>query len=273
MESLKESLEKISLSDILNANKTRKPLSDEYIKSGLIFCKRCKTAREAIINHKGETYKVNINCKCQQDRLKKAEEKQRIWSNQSKNIKGLDDLGLDISILTKYGFKDDDKSKPTVSKYIAEYVRNFEYNLKHNRGILFSGSVGTGKTFYSRIIGNELHKRGYLILPLRITDLMKLYSNLKNSEKTQRLERMLKTYDLVIIDDLGAERQTEFATEKIFDVFDIRYEAEKPLIVTTNLTNEDINNSSIEVARIFDRITSMCKQRFLLNGQSKRIKE
>ena len=192
MESLKESLDKVSLSDILSVNKIRNLQNDEFLKDNLIYCKTCKTPREAIIKHKDEQYKVNINCKCQQEKYDMQEEKQRVWNNQSKNIKDLDSLSIDVNILTGYSFKSDDMSKPVISKYIVEYVRNFKDNLKNNRGILFSGYVGVGKTFYSRIIANELYKKGYLVLPLRITDLIKIYSSFKDSDKMMKLERMLK---------------------------------------------------------------------------------
>ena len=65
----------------------------------------------------------------------------------------------------------------------------------------------------------------------------------------------LNQYSLLIIDDLGMERSTEFALERVFNVIDTRYRSKKPLIVTTNLTlNELKNPCGLVRSRIYDRI-------------------
>lgn len=62
-------------------------------------------------------------------------------------------------------------------------------------------------------------------------------------------------YSLLIIDDLGIERNSEFALEQIYNIIDSRYRSKKPLIVTTNLTlNELKNPSDLARQRIYDRI-------------------
>jgi len=69
----------------------------------------------------------------------------------------------------------------------------------------------------------------------------------------------LNQYSLLIIDDLGMERSTEFALEQVFNVIDTRYRSKKPLIVTTNLTlNELKNPCGLVRSRIYDRILEVC---------------
>ncbi len=64
---------------------------------------------------------------------------------------------------------------------------------------------------------------------------------------------------LLVIDDLGVERSTEYAMEKMFTVIDSRYRSRKPLIVTTNLKLEEIKNPpDLTHARIYDRILERC---------------
>ena len=69
----------------------------------------------------------------------------------------------------------------------------------------------------------------------------------------------LDDYSLLIIDDLGVERNTEYAMEQMFTVIDSRYRSKKPLIVTTNLKLEEIKNPpDLAHARIYDRILERC---------------
>ena len=64
----------------------------------------------------------------------------------------------------------------------------------------------------------------------------------------------LNQYSLLIIDDLGIERNSEFALEQVFSVIDARYRSNKPLIVTTNLTLDEMNHADLAHTRIYDRI-------------------
>ena len=69
----------------------------------------------------------------------------------------------------------------------------------------------------------------------------------------------LDAYDLLIIDDLGVERSTEYAMEQVFYVVDSRYRSRKPMIITTNLRLEEIKNPpDLAHARIYDRILERC---------------
>lgn len=64
---------------------------------------------------------------------------------------------------------------------------------------------------------------------------------------------------LLIIDDLGAERGTDYSLERVYDIIDSRYRSNKPIILTTNLTMEQMKNcEDIRYNRIYDRIFEMC---------------
>ena len=79
--------------------------------------------------------------------------------------------------------------------------------------------------------------------------------------------------DLLILDDLGAERNTEYAVETVYNVIDSRYRVGKPVIVTTNLTLEEMQNSTdIKCHRIYDRIFEVCYP-LRFEGKSMRGKE
>ena len=66
-------------------------------------------------------------------------------------------------------------------------------------------------------------------------------------------------YPLLILDDFGMERGTEYGLEQVYNVIDSRYRSEKPLIVTTNLSLDELNNPPDTAhKRIYDRVTEMC---------------
>ncbi|MFR6094661.1 MAG: ATP-binding protein [Dysosmobacter welbionis] len=90
-------------------------------------------------------------------------------------------------------------------------------------------------------------------------------------EDKQEFLDKLSRYDLLVIDDLGVERDTSYSVEQVFNVIDARNRTGKPLIVTTNLSLADLQNpSSLGYARIYDRILEMCPIRLKLAGDSRR---
>lgn len=90
--------------------------------------------------------------------------------------------------------------------------------------------------------------------------------------RNKYLER-LNDHNLLIIDDLGIERDTEYALEQVYNIIDTRYKSGKPLIITTNLTLEELKNP-IDVAhkRIYDRVLGMCVP-VMFNGSNFRNQE
>ena len=69
----------------------------------------------------------------------------------------------------------------------------------------------------------------------------------------------MRYYPLLVIDDLGAERNSDYALETVYMVIDERYKSKKPLIVTTNLTLDEIcNPKNMAYQRIYDRVLEMC---------------
>ena len=64
---------------------------------------------------------------------------------------------------------------------------------------------------------------------------------------------------LVIFDDLGAERNTDYALEKIYNIIDSRYRKNLPMILTTNLTIDEMQQETdMRYKRIYDRIFEVC---------------
>jgi DNA replication protein DnaC len=84
----------------------------------------------------------------------------------------------------------------------------------------------------------------------------------------------LDSYALLIIDDLGAEQDSEFALQNIGNVINRRWTSGKPLIVTTNLdlaSIKNVNEQELMFARISDRILDMCRPIHMETVESKRV--
>ena len=84
---------------------------------------------------------------------------------------------------------------------------------------------------------------------------------------------MLKNASLLILDDLGAENNTEWSKEKIYEIIDSRYRQSKPMIITTNLTKDQLRDkltSGDGVTRTYDRLIEMCTP-IEVKGPSKRV--
>ena len=126
-----------------------------------------------------------------------------------------------------------------------------------NHGLLLWGNVGTGKSFFAGCIANALMK---LEVPVCMTNFALILNYLAaNFKDRNEYIARLCSFPLLILDDFGMERGTEYGLEQVYNVIDSRYRSGKPLIVTTNLTLEELQNPEDTAhARIYDRLTEMC---------------
>lgn len=105
---------------------------------------------------------------------------------------------------------------------------------------------------------NALLEQGVPVLMTNFSRILNALSGLYSEEKNQYIDS-LNQYSLLIIDDLGIERSTEFALEQVFNVIDSRYRSKLPLIVTTNMTLEELKNpQDLTRSRIYDRVLERC---------------
>lgn len=124
----------------------------------------------------------------------------------------------------------------------------------NSSGLLLWGNVGTGKSFFAGCIANSLLEKGVPVLMTNFSRILNTLSGMHFEDRNQFIDS-LNRYSLLIIDDLGIERNSEFALEQVFNVIDSRYRSKKPLIVTTNLTLEELNKpTDMAHSRIYDRI-------------------
>ena len=101
-------------------------------------------------------------------------------------------------------------------------MEHWEDAARKNIGLLLFGDVGTGKSFLAGCIANALLEQDVPVLMTNFPTILNRMTGLFGSERADFLAN-LNAYDLLILDDLGAERGTEYALEQVFAVIDARY--------------------------------------------------
>ena len=140
---------------------------------------------------------------------------------------------------------------------MRNYAENFSEFYSKGAGLLLYGSVGVGKSFAAACIANELLDRG---IPCLMTDFSRIINTLTGmlQGKQDYIDHLI-SYDLLVIDDLGVQRNTPYANEIVTNVIDARVMSRKPLIVTTNLTTEELLGAKdITYQRTLSRLFEHC---------------
>jgi DNA replication protein DnaC len=168
--------------------------------------------------------------------------------------------------MEEWTFENADMSDAVMHK-AKSYVDNWEEMKRNHIGCLFWGPVGTGKSYIAVCIANELLKREVTV---KMTNFNTIIDDIfPLADKTEYINA-LASYQLLIIDDLGVERNSEYALGIIFSVIDRRIRSGRPLIITTNLPLKEIKSETmLDKRRIYDRILEMCTPMYV-GGASKR---
>lgn len=124
--------------------------------------------------------------------------------------------------------------------------------------LFLTGGVGRGKTHLSAAIANAVMEQGDTVLYRRAADLFELIRQYRFEENRQKYEEMseqLRNCDLLVIDDLGAERTTEFVVEQLVILLEERNYRNKPWIISSNLNINEIMHvyNDRTADRILDR--------------------
>ena len=252
-------------SNAVNEGAKRATNSTDYRigENGLLYCGKCNTAKEVDVTIFGQERRCPCLCKCEAERLKQAEVERVI----KERIFELKKAGISDSALNSWTFAKDDGSVPKIT-LAHKYVDNWDQMFEENIGLLLSGNVGTGKTFFAACIANALLDRCVPVLVTNFPRLLRQFEKFSN-DKAVLLEQ-LNSVKLLVIDDLGVERQSDFALEQVYTVIDERYKTGKPMIITTNIPLEELKNpDDVRLSRIYDRILENCVP-IHLDGPSRR---
>lgn len=242
------------------AKKRFKPVEGDYLGAdGLLYCGKCQTPKQTRQTILGQEKVLPCACQCEVE----AEEKNAAQDSIQRVQKFRRMGGVSPS------FRFDGAQASRTLSACRRYAARWDEMEQKNIGLLFWGGVGTGKTYAAHCICNELISRPDPVA-VYITSLSRVLNT--GYDKTEVIQRIQQT-PLVVFDDLGAERSSEYALETVFLLVDERYRTRRPLIVTTNLTLDELKNPrDIDRKRIYDRVLEMCVPLFF-EGISRRDAE
>lgn len=243
---------------------------DDFTVDGLRYCGKCRTQKQCRIEIGGNRMVVRCLCTCENREIEK---KKEILAREEARMKidalrmgGISDKGL-------RNCRFENATNSALIEKCLRYAEHWETAMEENVGMLFWGGTGGGKTYAAACIANALIDRG---VPALITSFPRILA--AGFDEREELLKKIKKFPLLVLDDLGAERETEAALETVYAVIDERYKSGKPLIVTTNLPLKEIQEpKDMTHKRIYDRILEMCtpvfapKSEYRKNGASRKM--
>jgi len=227
----------------------------------------------------GEPYVEECDCE-EAQRIRKEDDKKRLLKAIAEQKRTKIQYLLKKSGLGKRfqerTFAKWDKSLGPLAKVAYDkawhYAKNWWDNYKAGRGLYIHGPYGTGKTHLAAAIVN------YVIqtyeVPVLFGTLTVLFQHMKDaivmgdSYRLEKERETLYTVDLLVIDDLGKERPTDWVVEELFNLINYRYEHMKPIIITSNYNPDELKQRYNKASRdygekdigsaIISRLKEMC---------------
>lgn len=205
----------------------------------------------------------------------KAEAEQLMLKERQKKINEMiENSGLPKRFRRKTFHNYSSKENLIAYEKAKEFADNFP---EVKKGLLLVGPVGTGKTHLAAAISNKLISKLYSVYFGNTTSIMSFikstYSKDAKITESEAIELITEKVDLLIIDDLGKENETENTLSVLYQIINKLYEDEKVVVITTNFNSSDLTRKLGERGKaIVSRITGMCEPVVLI-GEDWRLKE
>jgi DNA replication protein DnaC len=194
-----------------------------------------------------EETRVAVPCRCRAQRV----ERRRARSLSAVIPRRYRGVGFDRPPVT-------DMPQPQV-RLVRRYVHEIEANLDAGRGLWFEGDVGTGKTTLAMLVSKAALDAGRSVaiysLPRLLAEIRATFESDGEASYVDLLDR-LAAVDLLHLDDVGAEKTSDWVMEQLYAIVNARYEEERAIVVTTNLRREALVEQIRE--RTVSRLEEMC---------------
>ena len=167
----------------------------------------------------------------------------------------------------RYPVTDIDRNVVAATRRFTDTI---DEQLDAGRGLWFMGDVGTGKTTLAMLVSKAALKAGRSVA---IYSLPRLLNEIRDTHRAERshvdlLDR-LTAVDLLHIDDVGAERTTDWVLEELYSIVNARYEDKRSMVITTNILDREALCEQI-TDRTVSRLTEMCDE-LPLTGDDRRM--
>ena len=249
------------LSAIIDTADAANTAPDDYInpEDGLKYCGKCHTPKEAYFAEKHRFNGIDrhpTDCKCAAEERERREAEMREF-NRINHINLLRSEAFSDIPAAAWRFD----NAPVMTKQLIkakEYAEKWDDFSREGIGLLLFGNVGTGKSYAAGCIANALIDRMISVLYVDMTDVVNRMQGNFGADRDSYLKRITRP-DLLILDDLGAERNTNYGKERVFDIVNRRLLSRKPMIITTNIALSVMQKATnLDDRRIYDRVLEVC---------------
>jgi DNA replication protein DnaC len=161
------------------------------------------------------------------------------------------------------------RTAPDQIRAVRRYIQTIGENLDSGRGLWLWGDVGTGKTTLAMLVSKAAIDAGRSVAIYSLPRLLNLLrESLESPGGLIDLLDRLGAVDLLHIDDLGAENQTDWVLEQLYSIVNARYEAQRSIVATTNLPPDELGEHLGE--RTVSRLVEICGDPITLAGEDRR---
>jgi DNA replication protein DnaC len=176
-----------------------------------------------------------------------------------------------------------DMARDMATRHVAQATRGFVESLEENmatgRGLWLMGNTGTGKTTLGMLVAKAALAAGMTVgvyfTPKLLTRIRQTYQEAESENAYEAFFRQVTSVDLLYIDDLGAERHTDWVVEQLYALVNERYENHRSMLVTSNAESDvDSGQRQLEEqigARTVSRLIEICGDPLPLFGPDRRV--
>ena len=161
---------------------------------------------------------------------------------------------------------------PFVLRHVRAFTGRIDENIDTGQGLWFFGDVGTGKTSLAMLVSKTAIEAGRSVavysVPRLLAEIKETYDR-DSGDSYMQLFRRLCAVDLLHLDDLGAERSTEWVLEQLYSIVNERWQNQRSIVVTTNLGLDALREQL--GSRTVSRLSETCGDPIPIMGPDLRV--
>lgn len=226
-------------------------------------CPNCHTDSKKFYDH-DRNYLYDSPCSCGLDDEKKKNAERLNKKINSEYVKEMNKQNSGLSAKDfekKYKCLNNQNSDNWYKAF--KWLEDFK-NGKTNKGLLFTGTTGTGKTTLAKALMINLLDSGFPCMIITPTEYISNGKKRMSDSNIEDIQEVCKNIQVLVIDDLGAESKSIYNDAEMFNLINYRFEKELTTIFTTNLNKERLMNRYDSDKRTYSRLRGCVNNEYVL---------